>query len=115
MYRKRLFSKQIKINLTEEAHNRINILAKNANLTVSEFVRTLLNEKTINAPLPHNNKPKVIYRKINPKLLYEINKIGVNLNQIAKKLHTENILELSILLDIQKKINSLIKRKKYKK
>jgi hypothetical protein len=104
MIKKRLFSKQIKVNLTEEAHHRINAL----------FVRRLLDKKTIGAPLPYKDKPKIIYRKVDPELLYEINKIGINLNQIAKRLNEENILELGRLVDIQNKINLLIKGKRSK-
>jgi len=111
MPKKRLFCKQIKINLTKEAHSRIKLLASDANLTVSEFVRILLDEKTVDAPLPQEDKPKIIYRKVDPQLLYEINKIGININQIAKRLNGENILELEYLVDIQNKIDLMMRSK----
>lgn len=52
-----------------------------------------------------------MFQEIDPKLLYEINKIGININQIAKRLNSEYILELEYLVDIQNKIDLMMRSK----
>ena len=52
-----------------------------------------------------------IEEDIGKKLIFEINRIGINLNQIAKNLHSvglnEKVLLLSQLVEIEKAIKSL--------
>lgn len=49
--------------------------------------------------------------KADPKLLYELNRIGVNLNQIARQLNTskqvDNLEILSALVDIERRLGEL--------
>jgi len=64
-----------------------------------------------------NQKPKKKAKPINPNLLFELNKIGVNINQIAKFLNSQNtsILErakvLAVMADISLQLENL--RTKY--
>ena len=77
---------------------------------MSEFLRNSVNAKLENAPLP---KSKKIYKATDPKLLFEINKIGNNLNQIARQLNSKkddisNIEILKELVALEKKMNELV-------
>jgi hypothetical protein len=61
-----------------------------------------------NAPKPKKKKSKIIYKRADPNLLYEVNKIGVNLNQIARRLNSdEDDLKLQILYRIYEEVMSL--------
>lgn len=75
---------------------------------MSEFIRKSVNTKIENAPTP---KAKKVYKKTDPELLYELNKIGVNLNQIARKLNEKNdINTVSILQELvilEKKLSEI--------
>jgi Bacterial mobilisation protein (MobC) len=57
---------------------------------MSEFIRTMCIE-------PHK-----INKKFNIKLLYEINKMGNNLNQLTRKIHCDPNFKPENLTDIQK-------------
>lgn len=69
-----------------------------ANITFSDFARSAILRKKIKLP-------------VEKKLLYELNKIGTNLNQIAKAVNSRNdkIRILSELVEIEKAIKELIK------
>lgn len=79
---------------------------------LAEWMReTALNEKI-------NRKPKI--KPVDPKLLYELNKIGVNLNQIAKYCNAKksdiNLIEVALRLrSIEQALKGLINdRKNYR-
>ena len=77
---------------------------------MSEFSRKSVNSKIENAPAP---KTKKVYKVADPQLLYELNKIGTNLNQIAKSLNSKkddvsNVSILRELVTLEKKLNELL-------
>ena len=100
--------KQIKINVTEDVHAKLVQIAKKHNITLAELFRLSVHTSIENAPSPRKEKSKIIYKRTDPNLLYEVNKIGVNLNQIAKQLNSgEDDLKLQILYLIYERVMSL--------
>lgn len=70
-------------------------------ITFSAYARDLILKNKINTK-----------SKIQKDFLFEVNKIGVNLNQIAKFCNTKKqIPKLKILLKIQKDLEKIIKEK----
>ena len=63
-------------------------LAHNHKTTLSNLIRNKLN----------NTKLKRQPQKVDPNLIREINRIGNNLNQIARKINTDN--KLDILMEL---------------
>lgn len=68
----------IRIRVNEEEKEIIN---QKANGEISSWLRDL----AIDSPMPKRKKAK----PVNPELLFELNKIGVNLNQIAKAINSK--------------------------
>lgn len=89
----------IRVNLEDKAliMNKVSML----DVSLSEFVRThLLDLK----PRKKREKPK-----INPELFYQLNKIGINLNQIAKSCNQYSIINKIDLLLALNSINEELK------
>ena len=100
--------KQIKVNVTDDAHAKLVQIAKKHNITLAELFRISIHTSIENAPSPRKEKSKIIYKRADPNLLYEVNKIGVNLNQIARRLNGgEDDLKLQVLYRIYEKVMSL--------
>ena len=102
--------KQIKVFFLPTDLEKLKQKSAEQNLTMSEYIRKSVNAKIENAPSP---KQKKVYRSTDPKLLFELNKIGVNLNQIAKQFNAKkddisNITILKELVGLEKKLNELI-------
>ena len=89
-------SKLVSIYLTPEESELINnsLLDYNiSNYSKSEFFRTII-LKTI------NQREIVFKRNSDPKIVLELNRIGINLNQIAKKLNSLNALSSNDMLKL---------------
>jgi len=101
--------KQIKVFFSPLDYNFLKKKSADRNITMSEFIRKSVNSKIKNPPAP---KQKKVYKVADPKLLFELNKIGTNLNQIAKKLNSNenigNTVIIQKLVEIEKKLNELI-------
>ena len=90
--------KEIKVRLTEEEYKQL--LQRKTKPRLAEWIReTCLGQK-----------PKKEIATVDPLLLYELNKIGVNLNQIAKKVQRgeRNIEWLVTIIHIEKHLASLL-------
>ena len=100
--------KQIKVNVTEDVHAKLVRIAKKHNITLAELFRLSVHTSIENAPSPRKEKLKIIYKRTDPNLLYEVNKIGVNINQIARHLNSgENDFKLQTIYRIYEKVMSL--------
>jgi len=91
-------NKEIKVRLTEEEYELL--LQKKTKARLAEWVReTCLDQK-----------PAKRVSTVDPLLLYELNKIGVNLNQIAKKVQyrNHNIEWLVEIIHIEQQLASLL-------
>lgn len=90
----RTITKSLRFSLAE--YESINLELEKTNLSFSSFTRNLLLKKKINS-------------KIDDLLLKEINKIGNNLNQIARAVNKqERINVLSELVKIEQSIKELV-------
>ena len=90
----RTITKSLRFSLAE--YESINLELEKTNLSFSSFTRNLLLKKKINS-------------KIDDKLILEINRIGNNLNQIARAVNKqERINVLSELVKIEQSIKELV-------
>ena len=90
----RTITKSIRFSLAE--YESINLELEKTNLSFSSFTRNLLLKKKINS-------------KTDDKLILEINRIGNNLNQIARAVNKqERINVLSELVKIEQSIKELV-------
>ena len=96
--------KQVKVNFTILDHYKITTLAKSENKTIAELIRSRFDAEIRSAPIP---RQRVKYVETDPKLLYEIRKIGNNINQIAHKLNQGHMLERRLLFKIYEKVSQL--------
>lgn len=106
------------LRVTDEEHLRYSKAAKWMNLSLSDFFRNALDGSTVT----YRSTPKVkkqrnaLARHVDRDLLYEINRIGSNMNQIAKALNTINLTDeevssrtlLLALIDIESRLETLI-------
>lgn len=92
--------KQIKTNIPEEDYKKIQEKAKAAGMKLSGYLKSVLMENNL------MTKPKK-FKQADPNLLYELNRLGNNLNQIAKKVNINKEIDFSIfekLENIEKEI-----------
>ena len=90
----RTITKSLRFSLAE--YESINAELEKTNLSFSSFTRNLLLKKKINS-------------KTDDKLILEINRIGNNLNQIARAVNKqERINVLSELVNIEESIKELV-------
>jgi len=91
-------NKEIKVRLTQEEYEQL--LQRKTKPRLAEWMReTCLDQK-----------PRKEVATVDPLLLYELNKIGVNLNQIAKKVQygKHNIEWLVEIIHIEQQLASLL-------
>ena len=98
--KKKLRTKRIEISVTPEEY--LELLERKTKPRLAEWMREIALDE----------KPKIPAPTADPKLLYELNRIGVNLNQIARQLHRSSRLEsmavLSALVVIEQKLKELL-------
>ncbi|MBS9782543.1 MAG: plasmid mobilization relaxosome protein MobC [Arcobacter sp.] len=100
--------KQVKINLTLDQYQKIKYLAEKEGKYLSTFIKEQAElENKLDSVKPKNRIKKIV----DPNLLYELNKMGNNINQIAKKLNIEKETDqtmLMTLIAIQKNLEDLL-------
>lgn len=89
--------KQIKVNFTIAHHEKLTYLAKEQNITKAQWIREQLQTTFDN---PREPSVKKIHKTTDPQLLYHLNKIGNNLNQIAKHANEGNPLTFLVLAQL---------------
>jgi len=92
-------NKQIVVSFDNDTFAKINALANSKEITKAEFIRSSLNIEFCEKRTP---KQKRVHKTTDPKLLYHLNKIGVNLNQIARQVNTAGVTETNILIQLVK-------------
>jgi len=75
--------KQIKTNLTPLDYEEVEKQAKTQGLSMSAYVRKILDTKND----LDTQKENRAFTPCDPLLLYELNKLGTNLNQLVKKVN----------------------------
>ena len=94
-------NKRVTIRLTEDEYKNFTKQADELAISLSEFIRLKL-----------NNINKIKTSKCDKNLVYEINRIGLNLNQIAKYTNSRKIVDklvLEQLIAIEKQLNKVLK------
>ena len=89
--------KQVKVNFKPEDFDKLELLANYAELSKAELVRQALGDFSI--PTARAKKGKVNLSANNP-MLFEVAKIGTNLNQIAKFCNTNKGLDIQVLTQL---------------
>lgn len=99
--------KRITLRLTEDEYNLLTQLASERGITVSELVRRKLFRQRLPQPSPLKLLSKVKECK---RLSYELNRIGNNLNQVARMVNKRkgiDLLTLEALLRIERELGLL--------
>ena len=95
--------------VTREEAKRIKQIADAKGITVSDLIR----RSVLNLPVPERISPEKLIKKneVIRQLTYEVNKLGVNLNQIAKYCHKHREIDALVLEKIiatEKKLTELL-------
>ena len=93
-------NKRVTIRLTDVEHKNFTKQADELAISLSAFIRFKL-----------NNINKIKTSKCDKNLVYEINRIGLNLNQIAKYTNSKKVLDkiiLEQLIQIEKQLNNIL-------
>lgn len=85
------------MSFPNEVFEKIANKADELEITKAELIRRQLK---FNFDDARDARKRRVHRTTDPKLLYHLNKIGNNLNQIAKHLNEGNTLELQTLAEL---------------
>ena len=102
--------KQIKVNVTPEHHHLLTELSTKENMTIAQFIRSKLDiDLSIKPRVRKKRTDSATYKKVDPALLYQISKIGNNINQIAKAVNERKLNKsdeiISLLMEVRENIN----------
>jgi len=112
--------KQIKTNIPIKDFEILQEKAHLVGIKLSAYLKKLLlDSDLLNNITPKEKRKieqtkakKIIFKPVDPKLLYELNKIGVNLNQITKTLNINYEIDFIVLEELEKIENHLQQIKK---
>lgn len=98
--------KEIRLLLKEVDYKRISELAETKGLTRAGYLRSLVNLEIDDERQPNTKSKDLI------QLIYQFRKIGLNINQIAKKLNTHHDIShhffLQQLLTLHKELKEVV-------
>lgn len=100
--------KQIKVNFKPKDFEELELLADDAEMTKAEYIRKSIGNFSIDKP--REKRGKVNLSANNP-MLFEVAKIGTNLNQIAKYCNTKKGLDIHVLaelVELEKSLKTLL-------
>ena len=97
------------IRFTEDEAKRLEAIARAKGIPVAELIR----KKVLDLPVPDRISPKKLAKRLEEfrKLLYEVNKIGVNLNQIARHCNKYREVDCEVLvqlIEIKRELKALV-------
>jgi len=92
------YTHRITVRLDDDLYLKLTELKKNTNSNYTEIIRDLLSQSEVKCRAKKIEKRECDHSK----LLYELNKIGNNINQIAKYVNTEKELDTKILEELKK-------------
>lgn len=102
---------QVKVNFTPDDFEKLELLAIEHNMTKAHLLRTCIGYKLENVRKPVAINPPVKEIKVDSNWRYEVNKIGVNLNQAVEAMHTsKSVIELKALSYIIQQLDTLDSR-----
>ena len=104
---KRIYRKTVRF--TEDEVKRLEQVAEAKGIPVSELIR----KKVLDLPIPERISPERLAKKSEEfrKFLYEINKIGVNINQIARYCNQYREVDCEVLarlIEIREDLRDLL-------
>jgi len=102
--------KQVKVNFKIEDFAELELLAEEAELTKAEYIRRKLGNFSIHKTRVPRGKI-IPQQKVDPMILYEVAKIGTNLNQIAKHCNLKKKIDIEVLTNLvalEKNLKELI-------
>lgn len=91
-------SERIYLRVTSEEKELITKSARSADMNISEYILCLVKKK------------RVVNIRGFPDLLYQIAKIGININQITAAINTKHSATIEELLNVQKLLNLVNER-----
>lgn len=93
-------TKRIEISVTQAEFDALQ--ERKTKPRLAEWIRETALGERVKTPTP----------KADPQLLYELNRVGVNLNQIARRLNTSepvsNLAVLEVLLRLEKQLKAFL-------
>jgi len=97
--------------LTEEEAGRVKRLARAKGMTTSELLRRAV----LNLDIPERISPERLAKRneVFRRYLYEINRIGTNLNQVAKRCNQYrevDVLVLERIIEIERVLKELVEK-----
>jgi len=98
--------KQVKVNFRIEDHKIISNIARSENITIAQYIRNHFDSSIDNPPIRNQ---AISYKKVDPKLLFQIEYISKRINFIAKNLQDCGELERFLLVEIYEKMMELTK------
>jgi hypothetical protein len=90
-------NRQIAVSFPNEVFEKISNIADERDITKAELIRQQLH---FDFDKKREPRQKRVHKTADPQLLYHLNKIGTNLNQIAKHLNEGNTLEFQVLAEL---------------
>ena len=102
---------QVKVGFPEDLFLKLEELAEDQGMTKAELLRTCIGFKLENVRKPIPKNPPVKEVKVDSNWRYEVNKIGINLNQAVEAMHTsKSVIELKALSYIIQQLDTLDSR-----
>ena len=99
-------NKIVKFRLSETEYNELKDKAKALDLTIASYVRQSCDTCKVNIIIKHQTKNSDL-----TDLIYEIKKIGVNINQIAHRLNSGDNLDASLKTSLETMLSHLTELK----
>ena len=83
--------------------------AKLRNKPLSDIIKLLMSNQKLPKKVKQRDEPKRTYSTVSPKLLFEINAIGNNINQISRRINEEQKFDVLIeLKSIEQQLERLL-------
>ena len=99
-------NKIVKFRLSETEYNELKEKAKALDMTIASYVRQSCDTCKVNIIIKHQTKNSDL-----TDLIYEIKKIGVNINQIAHRLNSGDNLDASLKTSLETMLSHLTELK----
>lgn len=99
-------NKIVKFRLSETEYNELKEKAKALDMTIASYVRQSCDTCKVNIIIKHQTKNSDL-----TDLIYEIKKIGVNINQIAHRLNSGDSLDVSLKTSLETMLSHLTELK----
>lgn len=90
-------NRQIAVSFSHEDFEKLSNEAESQSISKAELIRSHLDINFENKRTPTSKR---VHKSINPQILYEVNRIGNNLNQIAKNTNEKKDVDIDVLLSL---------------